>query len=148
MSPQSGTSPKIYTESEFNTSGAWGLYSAIDVHHCDLEKLTDGDVIKQFTIELCDRLNVKRYGDLLMYLFGDAPGLHGWSTAQMIETSLVSGHFIQESKIAYVDIFSCKYYDAQIIIDFAVPFFGGDSYDFTSILRVKKPSYTFTPHHK
>ena len=134
---------KVYSLKEYEKSKAWGLYSAIDVYDCSKEKLSDGDVIKQFTVELCNRLGVKRYGDLHMYLFGDDPKIHGWSMAQMIETSLVSGHFIQEPRIAYVDIFSCKHYDAQIIIDFVVPFFEGTSYNFTSTLRTKEGSHLF-----
>lgn len=132
---------KIYSESDFLKNNAWGLYSSIDVYECNREKLSDGDAIKQFTIELCEKLGVRRHGDLHMYLFGDDPKIHGWSMAQMIETSLVSGHFIQEPRIAYVDIFSCKFYDAQIIIDFVVPFFEGGKYNFTSILRTKNGTH-------
>ncbi|TSD00336.1 MAG: S-adenosylmethionine decarboxylase SpeH [Candidatus Peregrinibacteria bacterium Greene1014_49] len=142
----SNNPPKIYTEKEYMQSNAWGLYSAIDVYDCNREKLSDGETIKKFNTELCDRLGVKRYGDVLMYLFGDDPKIHGWSTAQMIETSLVSGHFIQHPRIAYVDIFSCKYYNAQIIIDFIIPFFEGKKYNFVSALRVRDG--IFSPQNK
>lgn len=128
----------VISRKEYETERAWGLYSSVDVYNCNKKKIASEAAICLYTKELCDRLGVTRHGEPLMILFGNDPSIFGWSMAQMIETSLVSGHFIQLPRIAYVDIFSCKYYDAQKIIEFTVDFFGGDSYTFHSVLRKGK----------
>lgn len=128
-------STPLITQEEFDMKKAWGLSSSIDVYNCNREKLASEEAIRQYTKELCIRMDVTMHGDPLMVLFGNDPSIFGWSMAQMIETSLVSGHFIQLPRTAYVDIFSCKYYDARKMIEFTVDFFEGDSYTFHSVLR-------------
>ncbi len=137
LGASSHTSVPVVSEDEYNASDAWGLYTSVDVFECSERKIADEAAIRHFTIELCDRLGVTRYGEPMMVLFGDDPSIHGWSMAQMIETSLVSGHFIQSPKSAYVDIFSCRFYDAATIIRFAVEFFEGSSFTYHSVLREK-----------
>ena len=44
---------------------------------------------------------------------------------QLIETSLVSGHFANLTNTAYIDVFSCKPYDPDIIKNFTEKFFEG-----------------------
>jgi hypothetical protein len=43
--------------------------------------------------------------------------------AQLIETSLVFGHFANQSNVAYPDIFSCKEYPSKKAADFCKKFF-------------------------
>lgn len=33
---------------------------------------------------------------------------------QLIETSLISAHFVDSTKNAYIDVFSCKPYDVDV----------------------------------
>jgi hypothetical protein len=42
---------------------------------------------------------------------------------QLIETSLVSGHFANDTNAAYMDIFSCKNYDPLVMANFTLKFF-------------------------
>ena len=43
---------------------------------------------------------------------------------QLIETSLISGHFANDSNRAYLDIFSCKPYNPKIVEEFSKDFVG------------------------
>lgn len=42
---------------------------------------------------------------------------------QFIETSLISGHFANDTNAASLDIFSCKSYDPAVVENFARTFF-------------------------
>ena len=42
---------------------------------------------------------------------------------QLIETSLISGHFANDTNRAYLDIFSCKAYDPAVVEAFSREFF-------------------------
>jgi len=47
---------------------------------------------------------------------------------QLIETSLISGHFANASNTAYLDLFSCKFYEPREVAEFAMAFFKGRHY--------------------
>ena len=131
--------PHIVTLEEYQKNTfAWGLYTSVDVFHCNAAILSSEKSIREYVTGLCDLLKVKRYGDMQLILFGGDPpdpNIYGWSVSQMIETSLVSGHFIQAPRQAYVDIFSCKYYDPRLAIDFTVQFFQGTSFAYQCNVR-------------
>jgi len=42
---------------------------------------------------------------------------------QLIETSLISGHFANKTNHIYLDVFSCAYYDPEVVKEFASKFF-------------------------
>ena len=67
--------------------------------------------------------------------FGSDPRVSGFSLVQLIETSLVSGHFANQTNAVYLDVFSCRFYEAQKIVDFALSFFQGKTYNAHCSLR-------------
>jgi S-adenosylmethionine/arginine decarboxylase-like enzyme len=50
---------------------------------------------------------MKRFGEATIVHFGSAH-LTGYSLMQLIETSSITGHFVDQNGDAYIDIFSCK----------------------------------------
>jgi S-adenosylmethionine decarboxylase len=48
---------------------------------------------------------------------------------QLIETSLISGHFANLTNSIYLDVFSCKAYSPRIIAEFAKDYFKADSFE-------------------
>jgi len=123
------------SEEDYDSSGAWGLLTSVDVFDCDSEILRDGDKIKQFVIELCDLIDMKRFGEPVLVRFGADPRVQGYSVVQLIETSCISGHFAEDSNSIYVDIFSCKFYDQAKAVEFVKNFFNGKSEKSRVILR-------------
>jgi S-adenosylmethionine/arginine decarboxylase-like enzyme len=123
------------SEAEYNQSNAWGLATAVDIQDCNPALIRDAEAIKRFTKELCKRLGVKMFGETIVVDFGADPKVSGFSLVQLIETSLVSGHFANQTNAVYLDVFSCKFYDAQKIIDYALSFFQGKSYNAHCVLR-------------
>lgn len=103
----------------------WGIASSFDIYNCDPDTIRDADKIKQFVKELCDLIEMKRFGETTVVHFGEDEKVAGFSMIQLIETSLISAHFANLTNTTYLDVFSCKPYDPAVVEDFARKFFGG-----------------------
>ncbi|HDP81462.1 MAG TPA: S-adenosylmethionine decarboxylase [Spirochaetes bacterium] len=125
----------IPTIENFNELGAWGLYSSVDVHNCDPHIIRDAEMIRQYIIQLCDLIEMKRFGEPQIVHFGEDDRVAGYSMTQLIETSLISGHFANQSNTSYIDVFSCKYYDPDVVARFTLSFFKGSDFALNIALR-------------
>jgi S-adenosylmethionine/arginine decarboxylase-like enzyme len=123
------------TEAEYKKSKAWGMATSVDIHDCNPALVRDAEAIKAFTAELCRRIDMKRFGETVVVNFGEAEEVAGFSMTQLIETSLISAHFANQTNSVYLDVFSCKFYDAQKMIDYALSFFKGTSFNAHCVLR-------------
>lgn len=113
---------------------AWGLSTAVDLQDCRPETIRDRNHIEAYVIALCKLIGMKRYGDCQIVHFGDGR-VAGYSMIQLIETSLISGHFANDTNRAYLDIFSCKGYDPVVVEEFSREFFGARSSTISVTLR-------------
>lgn len=113
----------------------WGVASSIDIYNCDPEKIRSAEQIRRFVVELCELIEMKRYGETLVVHFGEDERVAGYSMVQLIETSLISAHFANLTNTTYLDVFSCKPYDPEIVQDFAQDYFGGSKSNVTVALR-------------
>jgi len=104
---------------------AWGIATSIDIYNCDPATIRDAEKIRQFVRELCELIEMKTFGETLVVHFGEEERVAGYSMVQLIETSLISAHFANLSNTTYLDVFSCKAYDPDVVADFAQRFFGG-----------------------
>jgi S-adenosylmethionine/arginine decarboxylase-like enzyme len=120
---------------EFDDMKAWGIQSSVDIHHCDPNLIRDADAIKEFVIQLCELIEMRRFGDPVIVHFGENERVAGFSMTQLIETSLISAHFANQSNNVYLDIFSCKYYEPETAVQFAKNYFKGTDYNLTVVLR-------------
>lgn len=119
---------------EYITKKAWGLLTSIDLHHCNPDTIRDAGAIKQYVEKLCEMIDMKRFGETQVVNFGSGDKA-GFSMTQLIETSLISGHFANESNTVYIDIFSCKYYDPQVAADYTQEYFQAKDVKIHYILR-------------
>ena len=103
----------------------WGIASAIDIYNCDAGKIRDAEKIRSFVIELCELIEMRRFGDTLVVHFGEDERVAGYSMVQLIETSLISAHFANQTNATYLDVFSCKPYVPETVQSFAQEYFGG-----------------------
>ena len=120
---------------EATANDPWGLLSSVDIRNCNPGSIRDAEKIETFVVELCDRIKMKRYGDCRIVHFGEDEKVAGFSMTQLIETSLISGHFANATNTAYIDIFSCKFYEPRSVAEFAVAFFEGSDYKLHIALR-------------
>ena len=108
------------------TSTVWGILSSIDIYNCNPGTIRDADAIRRFVVELCDIIDMKRFGETQVVHFGEDERVAGFSMVQLIETSLISAHFANLTNTVYLDVFSCKAYDSEKVRLFAQAFFGGE----------------------
>ena len=103
----------------------WGLSSSIDIYECNPLKIRNKKAIKQFVKELCELIEMKRFGKTQVVHFGEDEKVAGFSMTQLIETSLISAHFANLTNTVYLDVFSCKKYNPYDVEKFAKEFFDG-----------------------
>ena len=113
----------------------WGLYTSIDLKDCNPATIRDADAVKRFVAELCDRIEMKRFGETQVIHFGEDPRVTGFSMTQLIETSLISGHFANQSNAVYLDIFSCKQYPPYKTAEFCKTFFQAEDVNVNVVFR-------------
>lgn len=120
---------------EFKKTNAWGLLTSVDIHGCNPIKIRNEEIIKDFTEQLCKKIKVRTFGKIQLVRFGDDPRVCGYSMTQLIQTSLVSAHFAEENNSVYLDVFSCRFYDANEVVNFSLNFFEGTGCNAHCILR-------------
>lgn len=128
---------KEYTElkSRFEQEQSWGLLSSIDLYKCDPDMIRNADKIKEYVKVLCEKIEMKRYGETVVVHFGQDPRVSGFSMTQLIETSLISGHFANETNNVYIDVFSCKFYHPWKVAEFTKTFFKAQDYNIHIVFR-------------
>jgi len=95
----------------------------LDVKGCEINRATDPEYIKHFTKELVNLIDMVPYGEPQLVHFAEGTEKAGWTVIQLIETSNIMGHFLDNSGDLYMDIFSCKNFDENKVIDAINQFF-------------------------
>ena len=122
-------------KTEFENQDGWGVEMQLDIHNCNPELIRSKEAISRYVRELCDLIEMKRFGETQVVHFGEDEKVAGYSMIQFIETSLISGHFANATNASYINIFSCKLYDPQIVREFTAKFFGGTVANSTTTIR-------------
>lgn len=120
---------------EFYDTNAWGLLTSVDLYECNPKTIRDAAAIKRYVDELCELIEMKQFGETQIVNFGEDEKVAGYSMVQLIETSLISGHFANKNNSAYIDIFSCKYYEPSVAVEFTKKFFESKEVKMHYILR-------------
>jgi S-adenosylmethionine/arginine decarboxylase-like enzyme len=136
MSPYAG---KLLSDEEaiekYNKEKHWGLMVSIDLGECDLAKISSKEVITQYAIDLANYIHMKRYGEPTVVFFGDEPKVQGYSLVQLIETSQISGHFAEDTKRAFIDVFSCKEFPPEQTAEYTQKYFGAKKMQYAIAFR-------------
>ncbi|MBM93509.1 MAG: S-adenosylmethionine decarboxylase [Legionellales bacterium] len=122
-------------KASMNQTAPWGQSVAIDCYRCDIARITDADQIKDFTAQLIELIDMKAFGPCHVVHFGEEPRVEGFSMFQLIETSCISAHFANQTAAAYIDIFSCKAFDAATAADFCQTFFKAEAVNVQALTR-------------
>jgi S-adenosylmethionine/arginine decarboxylase-like enzyme len=102
----------------------YGMELILELFGCDMEAITSKEKIEEFIEKVCEEIKMERYGRPMIKRFpgGKLWGV-GYSFLQFLTTSSIAGHFIDEGAIAFINIFSCKEYDAERATRFTENFF-------------------------
>lgn len=103
-------------------SKIYGQELIMDLHDCDPKILRSRKKISEYSNRLCKLIKVKEYGKAIVIRFGKGY-IAGFSLVQLIETSLVSGHFSEQWNSAHINVFSCKPFSYKLAKDFTKKFF-------------------------
>ena len=134
MSPCSG--PLLSDEEsirKYNDEKQWGLHIAIG--ECDHAKISDGDYIRRFAVDLADHIHMKRYGEPIAVRFGAEPKVEGYSLIQLIETSCIAGHFAEDTDRAFIDVFSCREFPPEDTARYCKEYFGAKTMEYATLFR-------------
>jgi S-adenosylmethionine/arginine decarboxylase-like enzyme len=114
-------------EKEYFDLKSWGMQTSIDLKKCNPNMTKSYNHLKKYLYDLCDLIEMTRFGEPTIIAFGEADNVLGYSMTQFIETSLISGHFADETNAAYIDIFSCKVYNPMKAATFTKMYFEAKS---------------------
>ena len=126
---------KDQLKKRFHERGAWGLTTSINLKKCNPATIRDAEAIKKYVRELCDLIGMKRYGETVVVDFGEEERVSGFSMTQLIETSLISGHFANASNSVFIDVFSCKWFDPDVVEEFTRKFFEAENSNAKTVIR-------------
>lgn len=95
----------------------WGYHLILDMSTCDPFAVADGDTIRNMVTTLVEGVGMVAYGPMQLEHFAEhLPDAAGYTVVQLIETSAISGHFSDNNHDAYLDIFSCQYFNKDLAI--------------------------------
>lgn len=110
-------------ETAEKTTFGWEL--VLDLYDCDYARISSEQSIREYAKELCRLIDMKPYGEPQTPYFGEMQEhTKGYSLLQFIETSAITGHFSEGTGAVYINIFSCKAYDAELAETFTKKWFG------------------------
>jgi S-adenosylmethionine/arginine decarboxylase-like enzyme len=92
----------------------WGYHLILDCRGGDVNAIRDRQTIVAFVRRLVERIDMRAYGEPICEHFATHdPDAAGYSLVQLIETSSITGHFVDRNGDAYIDVFSCKPFDVE-----------------------------------
>ncbi len=109
----------------------YGKELILDLHNCDPSIFNRKD-IEDYFIELCELINMQRED---LHFWDDEgvpeeeketlPHLKGTTAIQFIKTSNITIHTLDLMKNVYLNIFSCKDFNVDLVANFSEDWFKG-----------------------
>ena len=99
-----------------------GQLTIINLLECNEALVCSRKHLESFGRELCKVIHMNPYGKPIVMKFGKGK-LKGYSAIQMIETSSITVHLDEFENKAFIDIFSCKEFDAFSAKSFSKKYF-------------------------
>ena len=101
----------------------WGWHLSIDASYCDLSSMKDYDNIYKFNKELVKKIDMMAYQEPRIVYFGNDEK-SGYTLDQLISTSNICAHFSDGLEAIFLDIFSCKPFEIDVVISLVKEYFG------------------------
>jgi S-adenosylmethionine/arginine decarboxylase-like enzyme len=100
----------------------WGKHLMIDAARVTGHTIRNPAIIHDFNKTLVKRIDMVAYGPPQIVRFGSG-NKAGYTLVQLIETSNICAHFVEENNSMYLDVFSCKDFDPTVVKDTVEEFF-------------------------
>lgn len=123
---------------------AYGKELIIDLYGCSIEKFNRQGLTQYFE-ELCDLIKMERE-KLEFWDYEDCPEekllapihLDGTTAVQFISTSNITIHTLDKINEILINVFSCKKFNCQDVLNFTIKFFEAKESDSQVIVRGRK----------
>lgn len=90
----------------------WGQHLILTARRCNPTAIRCKNTIDLFSRKLVKRINMVPFGEPRIVHFGEG-NKAGYTLVQLIETSNIVGHFVEEYDDLHLDVFSCKDFFAK-----------------------------------
>jgi S-adenosylmethionine/arginine decarboxylase-like enzyme len=105
------------------TENMWGQHLILDMGGCN-ENIARKESLRAFVAELVDAIDMLAYGEPIIEHFAThSQAAAGYSLVQLIETSAISAHFSDHNRDVYLDVFSCKSFDENRVVQVVDKYF-------------------------
>jgi S-adenosylmethionine/arginine decarboxylase-like enzyme len=94
----------------------------IDAAGAAAHTIRNPSTIHDFNKALVKRIDMVAYGTPQIVRFGSG-NKAGYTLVQLIETSNICAHFVEENNSMYLDVFSCKDFDPVTVKDTVEEYF-------------------------
>lgn len=92
----------------------WGYHLILDCSKCIPRSIRDHQNIEAFCNNLVHRIDMVPFGKPQIQHFGSG-NKAGYTLVQLIETSNICAHFVEETNDMYLDVFSCKEFNRDYV---------------------------------
>lgn len=103
-------------------SDYWGYHLILDCAGCGHAQITSAIRIEQFVKQLVSDIDMVAYGEPQIVKFGTG-NKAGYTLVQLIETSNICAHFVDEDDTMYLDVFSCKPFEPATVEELVRTYF-------------------------
>jgi S-adenosylmethionine/arginine decarboxylase-like enzyme len=100
----------------------WGYHAIMNLSRCSALSIRCPRIIKGFSDSLVKRIDMVPYGPPQIVMFGTG-NKKGYTLVQLIETSNIMAHFVEENNSAYLDVFSCKPFNPKHVEEHVMDWF-------------------------
>ena len=98
------------------------------------ESITDKQSVADFLKTLVKKIDMVAFGEPLVERFGNGIEI-GLSAVQLIETSAIVVHTNDQARDMYLDVFSCKGFSEEVVVDYVREIFQPQQLNFQVLLR-------------
>ena len=95
---------------------SWGYHLIVNASGCIPNSIRCANNINNFTKTLVKKIDMVAYGEPQIVMFGTG-NKKGYTLVQLIETSNITAHFVEETNDLYLDVFSCKPFNDKDVME-------------------------------
>lgn len=117
---------------------SWGLHSIHNIFKACPDKIRCATTIYKFNKALVQKIDMVPYGEPQIVHFGK-DGKQGFTLSQLIQTSNITAHFVEETNDFYLDVFSCKEFKPEDVEEVIKEYFQPQHISTQLIVRQAKP---------
>lgn len=112
----------------------WGHHLLLNARKCVPSTIRSKSMIEAFSHNLVKKIDMVAYGQPQVIMFGTG-NKKGYTLVQLIETSNITGHFVEETDDMYLDVFSCKDFDPKTVEEIVAWYFAPKNIDTKFVSR-------------